>query len=95
VRGTETSATLAQQVSEQLERIVVLARETSMAATTISQATQQQQNSSGQLVEAMTRVLQVTDQTVSSTRQVAESTTDLAGLARELKSVVERFRVVS
>jgi methyl-accepting chemotaxis protein len=93
VRATDSGATLAEQVSGQLERILTLASDTSLSATAISQATQQQQTSSGQLAEAMTRVLEVTDQNVSSTKQVATSSSDLASLARELKVVVERFRL--
>jgi methyl-accepting chemotaxis protein len=80
-------------MTQDLEKIFALARQNAEAVAQISNATQQQQSSSDQLASAMSAVLDVTQQTLASSKQMASSSGDLAALARDLKGVVERFRV--
>jgi methyl-accepting chemotaxis protein len=61
----------------------------------ISLATQQQQTGTDQLAAAMGDILRVTEQNAVATKQMVVANSDLSTLARDLKSVVERFRVES
>ncbi|WNG19239.1 methyl-accepting chemotaxis protein [Cystobacter fuscus] len=95
VRATETGTTLAQQVSESLRQIVELAGRTSDAVRAISLATQQQQGGTDLLAEAMADILRITQQSHNATKQVIGANGDLSTLARDLRSVVERFQIES
>jgi len=93
VRATEMGTTLAQQVSESLRQIVELAGRTSDAVRAISLATQQQQGGTDLLAEAMADILRITQQSHNATKQVISANGDLSTLARDLRSVVERFQI--
>ncbi|HLL84846.1 MAG TPA: HAMP domain-containing methyl-accepting chemotaxis protein, partial [Longimicrobium sp.] len=93
VKATDSGSVLAQQVSESLKEIVQLAGQTSDAVRSISLATQQQQTGTDQLAEAMADILRVTQQSLAATKQVTSANVDLSSLAKDLKAVVERFRI--
>ena len=59
----------------------------------ISLATNQQQTGTDQLAEAMADIMRVTHQSLSATKEVTRANTDLSGLAKDLKDVVDRFDV--
>ncbi len=93
VRATEVGAGLAMQVSESLRTIVTLAGETSTAVRAISLATQQQKTGTDQLAEAMGEILRVTQQSLQTTKQLSAANGGLAALSKDLRVVVERFRI--
>ena len=95
VRATETGTALALQVSESLRQIVEMAGRTSDAVRAISLATQQQQGGTDLLAEAMADILRITQQSHNATKQVISANGDLSTLARDLRSVVERFQIES
>ncbi len=95
LKTTESGTVLAAQVDESLGLILELARQTSHAVRSISLATQQQQTGTDQLAAAMGDILRVTEQNAVATKQMVAANSDLSSLARDLKSVVERFRVES
>ena len=59
----------------------------------ISRTTSDQASSAGTVAHSIQRILLVTEQTSEGTQQTAGSILQLAGLARELKNSVSRFRV--
>jgi twitching motility protein PilJ len=59
----------------------------------ISRTTSDQASSAGTVAHSIQRILLVTEQTREGTQQTAGSILQLAGLARELKNSVSRFRV--
>ncbi len=93
VQATETGGALAREVMQSLGEILQLAGRTSEAVKSISLATQQQQSGTDQLAEAMADILRVTQLSLAATKQVSAANVDLAGLSKDLKSVVGRFRL--
>ncbi|QRN94532.1 methyl-accepting chemotaxis protein [Archangium violaceum] len=93
LKTTDRGAALAAQVDQSLGLILELARQTSHAVRSISLATQQQQTGTDQLAAAMGDILRVTEENAEATQQMVAANTDLASLARDLKSTVQRFRV--
>jgi methyl-accepting chemotaxis protein len=93
VRATEMGTSLSQQVSESLRQIVEMAGRTSDAVRAISLATQQQQGGTDLLAEAMADILRITQQSHNATKQVISANGDLSTLARDLRTVVERFQI--
>jgi methyl-accepting chemotaxis protein len=93
VKATDAGAGHSQELSRRLSAILDLANATADAIRAISLATQQQQAGTDQLAIAMGNVLQITQQGAQSTRQLGAANADLVALARDLKVVVERFRV--
>jgi twitching motility protein PilJ len=59
----------------------------------IAGSTEEQANSADGVAQAIERILSVNEQTTEGTRRAAQSIGQLAGLARELKDSVARFRV--
>ena len=59
----------------------------------IAGSTQEQASSADGVAHAIERILSVNEQTTDGTRRAAQSIGQLAGLARELKESVARFRV--
>jgi twitching motility protein PilJ len=59
----------------------------------IDGATQEQSGTADEVTRGIERILGVNEQTTEGTRRAAESIGQLAGLARELKESVARFRV--
>ncbi|MBK7863384.1 MAG: methyl-accepting chemotaxis protein [Archangiaceae bacterium] len=93
VKATDGGAQLAEQVTASLQKVFALAQRGSETASLISAATQLQQSNAGELVEAMGNVRRVSEQGVDSIKQLASSSDALAGLAREMRAVVESFQV--
>jgi methyl-accepting chemotaxis protein len=93
VQATDGGAALSASVSDSLRTIVDLAGRTSDAVRAISLSTQQQQTGTDQLAEAMSDILRVTQQSMAATKQVAAANSELATLARDLKIVVQRFKI--
>ncbi|XXF80263.1 methyl-accepting chemotaxis protein [Myxococcaceae bacterium GXIMD 01537] len=95
LKTTEAGTLLAAQVDESLGLILELARQTSHAVRSISLATQQQQTGTDQLAAAMGDILRVTEENALATKQMVAANGDLSTLARDLKTVVERFRITA
>ncbi|MDQ3264762.1 MAG: methyl-accepting chemotaxis protein [Myxococcota bacterium] len=91
--GTRSGAQLALDLSETLDRIHGLARETSDSASSISTATEKQQSSANELAQAMSNVLKVTDLTVDTTRDMASATRGLDDLSRALGQAMDQLQV--
>lgn len=88
---TETSATLASEVTGALERVAKLAAQTADQVRGITLATQQQKSGTDQLAEAMGDVLSGTQQELAVTQHLAEVNQSLVTLAGSLQTVVARF----
>lgn len=93
VKATDSNGVLAQQVSETLGAVLLLANQTSEAVRAISLATQQQQTATDQLVGAMGEILSATQTGATASREAATATASLSSLSADLKEVVERFKV--
>lgn len=90
VKATDVGKSLAQKVSASFDSILQYANLTSDAVKAISLATQQQQAGTDQLAQAMGEILKSTEEGSSASAQMLSANGDLAALARELKSAVER-----
>lgn len=95
VHATESGTALATDVMRSLEQILENAEKTSASVRAISLATQQQQTGTDQLADAMTDILNVTQQSLAASKQVTVSNGSLAILSRELMAVVNRFQLGS
>lgn len=93
LRATAGAAAAADTISASLRDVHKLALETSEAIRQISVATQQQQQGTDQLAEAMAGILSITEQGATLTRQVVASNAELMSVAKDLKEVVDRFTV--
>jgi twitching motility protein PilJ len=89
VEGTRLSDAAGTALSE----IGRVSRQLTELIERIAHSTSSQAQSAGDVSRAISRILQVTDQTSEGTRQTAQSIGQLATLARELKASVSRFRV--
>jgi methyl-accepting chemotaxis protein len=92
-KEVRAGAELSRSVVDALERIGGMVDETTTAAKEISIATQQQRSASDQVVAAMTQVSDVSHQYAVGSKQAAEAAGALNGLADELRSSIERFKV--
>ena len=94
LRQVQSGVELAHTTGENLDRILDLVEQTTVAAKEISAATQQQKSATDQVVKAMREVAAVAQQTAAGSRQVAASAESLSGMARESAQVGSAFHIV-
>lgn len=85
---------LAHVTGENLDQILEMVEQTTVAAKEISAATQQQKSATDQVVKAMREVAAVAQQTAAGSRQVAGAAESLSSMARESSQVGSAFSVV-
>lgn len=85
---------LAHVTGENLDQILEMVEQTTVAAKEISAATQQQKSATDQVVKAMREVAAVAQQTAAGSRQVAGAAESLSSMARESSQVGSAFQVV-
>jgi methyl-accepting chemotaxis protein len=94
LRQVQSGVELAHTTGGNLDRILDLVEQTTVAAKEISAATQQQKSATDQVVRAMREVAAVAQQTAAGSRQVASSAESLSGMARESSQVGSAFQIV-
>jgi methyl-accepting chemotaxis protein len=94
LRQVQAGVELAHSTGENLDRILDLVEQTTVAAKEISAATQQQKSATDQVVKAMREVAAVAQQTAAGSRQVAASAESLSEMAQESAQVGSAFRIV-
>lgn len=85
---------LAHLTGENLDQILEMVEQTTVAAKEISAATQQQKSATDQVVKAMREVASVAQQTAAGSRQVAGAAESLSAMARESSQVGSAFNVI-
>jgi len=91
--GVVTGTRLSDDAGNALAEIGRVATQLAELIEDISRTTSDQASSAGTVAHSIQRILLVTEQTSEGTQQTAGSILQLAGLARELKNSVSRFRV--
>ncbi|MDR3687437.1 MAG: HAMP domain-containing methyl-accepting chemotaxis protein [Coriobacteriia bacterium] len=94
LRQVQAGVDLAHSTGDNLDRILELVEQTTIAAKEISAATQQQKTATDQVVKAMREVAAVAQQTAAGSRQVASSAEVLSSMARESSQVGSAFQIV-
>jgi methyl-accepting chemotaxis protein len=94
LRQVQAGVDLAHSTGDNLDRILDLVEQTTIAAKEISAATQQQKTATDQVVKAMREVAAVAQQTAAGSRQVASSAEVLSSMARESAQVGSAFQIV-
>jgi methyl-accepting chemotaxis protein len=94
LRQVQSGVDLAHSTGDNLDRILELIEQTTIAAKEISAATQQQKSATDQVVKAMREVAAVAQQTAAGSRQVASSAEALSGMAKESSQVGSAFQIV-
>jgi methyl-accepting chemotaxis protein len=94
LRQVQAGVDLAHSTGDNLDRILELVEQTTVAAKEISAATQQQKSATDQVVKAMREVAAVAQQTAAGSRQVASSAEALSGMAKESSQVGSAFQIV-
>jgi methyl-accepting chemotaxis protein len=94
LRQVQAGVDLAHSTGDNLDRILELVEQTTIAAKEISAATQQQKSATDQVVKAMREVAAVAQQTAAGSRQVASSAEALSGMAKESSQVGSAFQIV-
>ena len=94
LRQVQEGADLAHVTGDNLDRILEMIEQTTVAAKEISAATQQQRSATEQVVGAMKEVASVAQQTAAGSRQVAGSAETLSLLASESSQVGASFELV-
>lgn len=95
VKIVGTGAQELDRVKRALEEIVHLAEQTTHAAKEVSMTTSQQKIASEQSAVAMREISEVARQTAAVSAQTTTSVQGLHQLAKELKGLVSRFKVMS
>jgi methyl-accepting chemotaxis protein len=93
VKATDAGSALARQVTDNLDRIVAFANQTSDAVKAITLATHQQQAGTDQLAAAMSDILRSTESAMGATQQMSSANADLTSLSKELETTVASFEV--
>lgn len=94
MRQVQEGVDLAHVTGENLDRILEMIEQTTVAAKEISAATQQQRSATEQVVNAMKEVAAVAQQTAAGSRQVAGAAETLTRLARDSAEVGAAFTLV-
>ncbi len=92
-RETATGTHLVQGTGESLEKIFILVEQQAREMETINTMVRGLQQSSGHVTQIMQEVSQSTRQGSSSTRVVAQNMEHLAGLAKQLLTSIEAFKI--
>jgi methyl-accepting chemotaxis protein len=85
---------LANVTGENLDKILEMIEQTTVAAKEISAATQQQKSATDQVVKAMKEVASVAQQAAASSKQVASAAEGLAKIAADSSQVGTAFSIV-
>ena len=93
MRQVQEGVDLAHVTGENLDRILEMIEQTTVAAKEISAATQQQRSASDQVVSAMNQVSDVSRQYVAGSQQSAAAAAQLTSIAEELRGSIAQFRV--
>ena len=94
MRQVQEGVELAHVTGENLDRILEMIEQTTVAAKEISAATQQQRSATEQVVNAMKEVAAVAQQTAAGSRQVAGAAETLTRLAKDSSEVGAAFKLV-
>ncbi len=94
MRQVQEGVDLAHMTGENLDRILEMIEQTTVAAKEISAATQQQRSATEQVVNAMKEVAAVAQQTAAGSRQVAGAAETLTRLAKDSSQVGAAFKLV-
>ncbi|MBS3956753.1 MAG: methyl-accepting chemotaxis protein [Clostridiales bacterium] len=94
LKQVQSGVELAHMTGENLDQIVEMVEQTTIAAKEISGATQQQKSATDQVVKAMREVAAVAQQTAAGSRQVAASAEQLSLIATESSQVGSAFKIV-
>lgn len=94
LKQVQSGVDLAHVTGENLDQILEMVEQTTVAAKEISAATQQQKSATDQVVKAMREVAAVAQQTAAGSRQVASSAEQLSSMARESSQVGSAFTIV-
>ncbi|MFN8453559.1 MAG: methyl-accepting chemotaxis protein [Anaerolineae bacterium] len=92
-KGVDTGAQRTGQTGETIERLASSIVESANAAQQIVASAQQQTTGMEQIALAMQNINQATMQSLASTRQTEKAAQDLAGLARQMESLVARYKL--
>ncbi len=95
VKASDAGSALAQQVSDELSRILDARRQTSDAMQSIGMATHQQQSGTDQLAEAMADIFKSTRAAAEASKEMTTTQGDLVSLSDDLRLTVGRFKVGS
>jgi len=88
-RGVEEAARLEEALSRILEQVDVVTSQVNQIAT----AAEEQTATTGEISSSIHNVTAVVQQTAHGSQQTAETAGELAGVARDLQSIVGRFRL--
>lgn len=94
LKQVQSGVDLAHLTGQNLDQILEMVEQTTVAAKEISAATQQQKSATDQVVKAMRQVAAVAQQTAAGSRQVAGAAEQLSGMARESSQVGSAFTIV-
>lgn len=94
LKQVQSGVDLAHLTGQNLDQILEMVEQTTVAAKEISAATQQQKSATDQVVKAMREVAAVAQQTAAGSRQVAGAAEQLSGMARESSQVGSAFTIV-
>ena len=94
LKEVQTGVDLAQVTGENLEQILEMIEQTTVAAKEISAATQQQKSATEQVVRAMKEVAAVAQQSAASSKQVASGAETLAKISKDSSQIGAAFHLV-
>ena len=92
-KGVDTGVQLTQQAGETIQQLASRIGESANAAQQIVASARQQTTGVEQIALAMQNINQATVQNLASTRQTEKSAQDLAAVARQLKELVDRYKL--
>jgi methyl-accepting chemotaxis protein len=94
-RGVESGTTLAQRAGDVIGQLASSIREAAQAAQQIAASANQQSTAMDQIAQAMKEIDQATVQFVAGARQTQTAAEGLNSLARQLRSLTERYRITA
>jgi methyl-accepting chemotaxis protein len=94
LKQVQDGVELAHVTGENLDQILQMIEQTTVAAKEISAATQQQKSATDQVVRAMKEVASVAQQSAASSKQVASSAESLAKIAKDSSQIGAAFQLV-
>jgi len=92
-KGVEAGAQRTEQTGETIQQLAASIAESASAAQQIVASAQQQTTGVEQIALAMQNINQATMQNLASTRQAEKSAQDLSSLARQMESLVTRYKL--
>jgi methyl-accepting chemotaxis protein len=92
-KGVDSGVELTGQAGETIQRLAASISESASAAQQILASVQQQTTGVEQIALAMQNINQATVQNLASTRQAEKAAQDLAALAKQMESLVARYRL--